>query len=37
MMQPSDVAKTLTDIIETPDNFLINEITMRPLDPKPPE
>jgi NADP-dependent 3-hydroxy acid dehydrogenase YdfG len=37
MMQPPAVAKTLMDIIETPDNFLINEITMRPLNPKPPE
>lgn len=37
MMQPADVSKTLIDVLETADNFLINEITMRPLNPKPPE
>ncbi|MFW6348189.1 MAG: SDR family oxidoreductase, partial [Cyclonatronaceae bacterium] len=37
MMQPDDVAATLVHLLETPDNFLINEITLRPLDPKPPE
>ncbi len=37
MMQPEDVSKTLIDVLETADNFLINEITMRPLNPKPPE
>lgn len=37
MMQPEDVAKVLIDILETADNFLINEITMRPLNPKSPE
>ena len=37
MMLPEDVAKSLTDVIETPDNFLINEVVMRPLNPKPPE
>ncbi len=37
MMQPDDVAKVLIDLLETPDNFLINDITMRPLNPKPPE
>lgn len=36
MMQPIDLAKTLKYVLETPDNFLINEITMRPLNPKPP-
>jgi len=36
MMQPIDMAKTLKYVLETPDNFLINEITMRPLNPKPP-
>ncbi len=36
MMQPVDIAKTLKYVLETPDNFLINEITMRPLNPKPP-
>ncbi len=37
MLKPQDVAKTLTNVIETPDNFLINEVVMRPLNPKPPE
>ncbi len=36
MMQGSDVANTLIHILETPDNFLIDEITLRPLIPKPP-
>lgn len=37
MMSPNDLAKTLVDVLETHDNFLINEIVMRPLNPKPPE
>lgn len=37
MMQPEDVSKVLIDVLETADNFLINEVTMRPLNPKPPE
>ncbi|TVQ00820.1 MAG: SDR family NAD(P)-dependent oxidoreductase [Balneolaceae bacterium] len=37
MLQPSDVADTLIHLLETPDNFLINEITLRPLNPKDPE
>jgi NADP-dependent 3-hydroxy acid dehydrogenase YdfG len=36
MMHPDDVAKVLVDILETPDNLLIDEITLRPLNPKPP-
>ena len=36
MMQPGDVANVLVNILETPDNFLINDITMRPLNPKSP-
>lgn len=36
MMQPADVAEVLINMLETPDNFLINDITMRPLNPKPP-
>jgi len=36
MMQPGDVADVLISVLETPDNFLINDITMRPLNPKPP-
>lgn len=37
MMQPVDVADVLINVLETPDNFLISDITMRPLNPKPPE
>ena len=37
MMQPADVADVLVDVVETPDNFLISDVTMRPLNPKPPE
>lgn len=36
MMDPDDVAKLLIHILETPDNFLIDEVVMRPLNPKPP-
>jgi NADP-dependent 3-hydroxy acid dehydrogenase YdfG len=36
MMQPGDVAQILINVLETPDNFLINDITMRPLNPKSP-
>lgn len=36
MMQAEDVAASLKYVLETPDNFLVNEITMRPLNPKPP-
>lgn len=37
MLSPDDVADTLVHIAETPDNFLINEIAFRPLNPKNPE
>jgi NADP-dependent 3-hydroxy acid dehydrogenase YdfG len=37
MMQPHEVADVLVNVLETPDNFLINEITMRPLNPKHPD
>jgi len=37
MLQPADIADMLIHILETPDNMLINEITMRPLNPKIPE
>lgn len=37
MMQPGDVADTLIHLLETPDNLLINEVTLRPLNPKKPE
>ena len=36
MMRGHDVADTLVHILETPDNFLINEIMLRPLNPKNP-
>ena len=36
MMNGKDVANTLIHILETTDNFLIDEITMRPLIPKSP-
>jgi len=36
MLQPDDVADTLIHLLETPDNFLINEIALRPLNPKNP-
>lgn len=37
MMHPKDVAQVLINVLETPDNFLISDVTMRPLNPKPPE
>jgi NADP-dependent 3-hydroxy acid dehydrogenase YdfG len=37
MLQPQDVADTLIHLLETPDNFLVNEITLRPLNPKNPD
>lgn len=37
MMKPEDVATVLVNLLETPDNFLVSDITMRPLNPKPPE
>lgn len=36
MLQADDVADTLIYLLETPDNFLVNEITLRPLNPKNP-
>lgn len=36
MLQPKDIAAFIIHIVETPDNFLIDEITMRPLIPDPP-
>ncbi len=37
MLQPDDVSDTLIHLLETPDNFLINEIALRPLNPKNPK
>jgi len=36
MMQPDDIAALIVHIIETPDNLLVDEITLRPLIPNPP-
>ncbi len=37
MMNAGDVSNTVMHVLETPDNFLINEIIMRPLNPKKPD
>ncbi|MFU8858940.1 MAG: SDR family oxidoreductase [Cyclonatronaceae bacterium] len=37
MMMGRDVATVLIHLLELPDNFLIDEVTMRPLNPKPPD
>ena len=37
MLQVQDLANTMVHIIQTPDNMLINEITIRPLNPTDPE
>lgn len=37
MLQPKDLAATLVHILQTPDNMLINDITVRPLNPKNPD
>ena len=37
MLQPQDLAETLVHILKTPDNMLISDITIRPLNPKNPE
>lgn len=34
MMKTTDISSTVKFLLETDDNFLINEITMRPLNPK---
>jgi|SRR5690625_1349794 len=36
MLHPSDLAKTIVHVLETPENMLINELTIRPLNPKHP-
>lgn len=36
MLQPSDLADTVIHVLETPDNMLIDELTVRPLNPKKP-
>lgn len=37
MLQPKDVAAFIIHILETPDNFLVDEVTIRPLIPTAPE
>lgn len=37
MLQPAAIANTVIHILETPDNMLIDELTMRPLNPKRPD
>lgn len=37
MLQPKELADTIVHILKTPDNMLISEITIRPLDPRAPE
>ncbi len=37
MLQPKDLADTVVYVLETPDNMLINELTIRPLNPRPPK
>lgn len=34
MLQPNDIADLVVHILETPDNLLVDEITLRPLNPK---
>lgn len=34
MLQPTEVAEVLIHILESPDNLLIDELTLRPLNPK---
>lgn len=37
MLQPKDIANTLVHVLKTPDNMLIDELIIRPLNPKPPQ
>ena len=37
MLNPKDLANTITHILEMPDNMLVNEITIRPLNPSKPK
>src|SRR5699024_10328774 len=37
MLQPRDLAETVIHLLKTPDNMLINELTVRPLNPKSPK
>lgn len=37
MLQPDDLADMIVHILQTPDNFLVNDITLRPLNPQKKE
>lgn len=37
MLHPKELADTIIHVLETPDNMLINELTVRPLNPKQPK
>ncbi len=37
MLQAQDIAATVIHVLETPENMLISEMTIRPLNPKAPE
>ncbi len=37
MLQPKDLANTILHVLETPDNMLIDELIIRPLNPKKPD
>jgi NADP-dependent 3-hydroxy acid dehydrogenase YdfG len=37
MLQPEALADTIVHVLETPDNMLIQEMTLRPLNPKAPQ
>ena len=37
MLQPRDIAATLVHVLKTPDNLLISDMTIRPLNPKEPD
>lgn len=37
MLKPDDVADSIIHILKTPDNYLISECTIRPLNPKKPD
>lgn len=37
MLHPTDVAELILHLLETPDNFLVDEITLRPLQPGRPQ
>lgn len=37
MIQPKDLANSIINVLETPDNFLISELVVRPLNPQKPD